>query len=177
MDTWKIRSPTIIYQDDLPELCMKRQWVLCLSNDWDTNELAEHLVEIYRQRKHDGLIFLGEQGHEQLLKKLGGDVPLTLFSTKYTVNLFSTNYPSFMPTSYKTDIRLRLDSNIIFYKENFISNYDLYDIFAVKGGPPITLEVGKWDIDNGMRLMTGLNRWDRRTDLKGVNFKNSFADN
>ena len=56
METWQIRSPTIIYQDDLPELCMKRQWVLCLSNDRDTNELAQHLVEIYHQRKHVGLI-------------------------------------------------------------------------------------------------------------------------
>ena len=166
IDTWQIRSPTIIYQDDLPELCRKRDWILCLSNAWDMSELAQHMVDIYSQTKHDGLIFLGH-GHEKLLKKLADDAPL----------LLSTNYPIFMPISYKTDVKLRLDSNVLFYEEKNVVNYDLYDIFAVKGGPHITLEVGNWDIDNGMRLMTGLNRWDRRTDLKGVNFKNSFADN
>ena len=102
---------------------MKRKWVLCLSNEGDVNELAEKLVEISHEKKQDGLIFLGIQGHEKLLKTLSGDDSL----------FFTTKYPMFMPTSYITDIGLRLDSNIIFYKENVTSvtsSYELHDIFA-----------------------------------------------
>ena len=167
IDTWQIRSPTIIYQDDLPELCRKRDWILCLSNDWDINELVQHLVDIYSQRKHDGLIFLGHVGHEKLLEKFAVDAPL----------LLSTNYPIFMPASYKSDVKLRLDSNVLFYEEKNVDNYELYDIFAVKAGPSIALEVGKWNFDNGMTLTTSMNRWDRRTNLHGTTFINCFAYN
>ena len=166
IDTWQLRSPTIIYQDDLPELCRKRDWILCLSNAWDMSELAQHMVDIYSQTKHDGLIFLGH-GHEKLLKKLADDAPL----------LLSTNYPIFMPTSYKTDIKLRLDSNVLFYEEKNVGNYELFDIFAVKAGPPIALEVGKWNFDNGMTLITSMNRWDRRTKLHGTTFVNCLRNN
>ena len=167
IDTWQIRSPTIIYQDDPFDLCRKRSWILCLSNAGDMNELAKHLVDIYSQTKHDGLIFLGQHGHGKLLKKLADDAPL----------LLSTNYPIFMPTSYKTDIKLRLDSNVLFFEEKNVGNYDLYDIFAVKGGPSIALEVGRWNNDNGMVLRKRMNRWDRRTDLKGAIFVNGVSEN
>ena len=48
--------------------------------------------------------------------------------------LFISNYPVFMPTSYKNDIKLRLDSNIIFFSDQEDGSYGLQDIFAVKGG-------------------------------------------
>ena len=131
------------------------------------NELAQHLVDIYSQRKHDGLIFLGHVGHEKLLEKFAVDAPL----------LLSTNYPIFMPASYKSDVKLRLDSNVLFYEEKNVDNYELYDIFAVKAGPSIALEVGKWNFDNGMTLTTSMNRWDRRTNLHGTTFINCFAYN
>ena len=72
IDTWKLRSPTIIVKDDLPKICMSKnhQWLLCLSNDQDGNELADHLASIHQHNKQDGLIFVGSQGHEKLLKHL-----------------------------------------------------------------------------------------------------------
>ena len=44
IETWQLRSPTILVKDVVPKMCMTRQWLLCLSNDQDTNELANHFV-------------------------------------------------------------------------------------------------------------------------------------
>ena len=103
MQTWKLHSPTIV-ANDLPGICMKHQWLLCLSNDQDELELANHLAFVHHQGKQDGIIFIGRQGTESLLTHL----------TLNTSSIFTSNYPVFMPTSYKSSIKLRLDSNILF---------------------------------------------------------------
>ena len=164
IETWKLRSPTILVEDDLPNMCMTQnhKWLLCLSDDQDTNEIENHLASIHQQRKQDGLILIGRQGHEKLLKHLSED----------SSPILTSNYPVFMPISYQNDLQLRLDSNIFFYTDNDGGNYELYDIFAVKGGPSIKLEVGKWNFDNGITLTTSLTRWDRRTNLKQTTFVN-----
>ena len=64
-----------------------------------------------------------------------------------------------------------------FYRENDTSNYEMYDIFAVKAGPSILLEVGRWNFDNGIELIKSINRWDRRTNLQQTTFVNCFAYN
>ena len=167
IETWQLRSPTILVKDVVPKMCMTRQWLLCLSIDQDTNEFANHLASVHQHRKQDGIIFAGSQGHLNLLKHLDEVAPSLLIS----------NYPVFLPISYQNDIKLRLDSNIIFYRENDNRNYELYDIFAVKGGPSIKLEVGKWSFDDGIILSKSMNRWDRRTNLEGTKFVNCFANN
>ena len=35
---WKLRSPTIVVQEDFPDLCITSQLVLCVSS----NELSKH---------------------------------------------------------------------------------------------------------------------------------------
>ena len=37
------------------------------------------------------------------------------------------------------------------------------------------MEIGNWDIDDGIILQKSKNRWDRRTDLKGATFINCLA--
>ena len=169
IETWKLRSPTILVKDDLPKICMSKnyQWLLCLSNDQDENELANHLASIHQHNQQDGLIFGGSQGHEKLLEHLSEGAP----------SMLTSNYPVFMPISYKNEIQLRLDTNILFYVENDIANYELHDIFAVKAGPSMALEVGKWNFEDGMTLITSMNRWDRRTNLQQTTFINCFANN
>ena len=110
IEIWKLRSPTILVEDDLPNMCMTQnhKWLLCLSNDQDTIELENHLASIHQQRKQDGLILIGRKGHEKLLKRLSEVAPTILTS----------NNPVFMPISYQNDIQLRLDSNIFFYRDN-----------------------------------------------------------
>ena len=54
-------------------------------------------------------------------------------------------------------MKLRLNSNIIFYEE-VDSKYILFDIFAVNGGPPIVLEFGTWVRGDGMHLNKRMNR-------------------
>ena len=37
IEAWKLQSPTLIVQGDLPQLCMTLEWVLCLPATSDTN--------------------------------------------------------------------------------------------------------------------------------------------
>lgn len=161
--TWQLLSPTIIVQDDLLKLCQESQWVLCLSDSMDTNELALHMDIIHQQRKQDGVIFVGSAGHEKLVKQL-------------EPSIFSSNCPVFMPNEYTKDIKLRLDSNLIFYNLTALGKYELIDKFAVKGGPPITDVLGYWEIGNGITFLKGLNRWDRRMDLNGATLNNCATE-
>ena len=165
-DIWGLRSPTVIVKDEIPEICMTHKWLLCLSNT-DTNEVANHLASIHQYRKQDGLIFIGFQGHEKLLQQLPDNRPTFLTS----------NYPVFMPSTYQNEISLRLDSNIIFYRTIDIASFELYDVFAVKGGPSIKLDVGEWKYGNGFILRKSMNRWERRTDLQGTKFIDIFSHN
>ena len=48
IDTWNLHSPTIIVQGDLPELCIKRPWMLCLSDGLDTTELV-NLMPLWKR--------------------------------------------------------------------------------------------------------------------------------
>ena len=169
IEAWQLHSPTIIVgYDDLPDFCLSRQWLLCLSNVMDTNEVVDYLVNGHKRQ--DGVLLVGNQGHEDLLNKVANESDLN-------GSLFTRNYPFFMSISYKNNIKLRLDLNILFYEDKGEANYQLYDIFAVKGGPPITLEVGKWNSRSGIKLQKSKNRWDRRTDLGGATFINAFGFN
>ena len=166
--TWKLRFPTILVKNDMPNLCrtQNQAWILCLSNDEDTNELVNHMVLILQRSGQDGLIFIGKVGHEKLLEHLSEKLP----------SIFTSNYPIFIPASYKNFTQLRLDSNILFYSDIDIANTTskLYDTFAVKAGPPIEIEVGEWTLDSGMTLIKRLNRWDRRTNLTQTTFVDCF---
>ena len=165
--TWQLRTPTILVKGDLLDMCesQNHSWLLCLTNDQDTDELGNHLAYIHQGRKQDGLIFVGSQGHEELLELLSQGAP----------SLLTSNYPVFMPISYQNDIQLRLDSNILFYIDSDVGYYELYDVFAVKAGPSIALKVGKWNFGNGMMFSKSMNRWDRRTNLQQTRFINCFA--
>ena len=167
--TWQLRSPTILVKDDLLNICInqKHPWLLCLTNNENIHELEIHLASIYQARKQDGLIFVESKGQEKLLKQMSNSVP----------DIFKSNNPVFMPISYQKDMQLRLDSNIFFYQGNDDGSYELYDIFVVKAGPPIKLEVGKWKLHNGLRLIKSLSRWDRRTDLQKTTLLNCLRHN
>ena len=96
ISTWQLRSPTLVVQGDLPSICMRLEWILCLSTEFDTDNLVQHLALIFKQRKQDGVFYLGSQGHEKLLKQLSKMFPTMLTS----------NYPTFMPSSYQDKIEL-----------------------------------------------------------------------
>ena len=173
VSTFTLTSPTIVFNEKVPEICMTQQWVLCVSNTHQSeqDELADHIVILSLNRKQDGIIFVGGEGtHEKLLEHL-----LIVDHIQY-ISMFTSNCPVFMPIEHKNLMKLRLDSNIIFYEEG-ASKYNLVDIFAVNGGPPIVLEFGTWDHSNGMLLKQRINRWERRTDLMGAEFINTLWDN
>lgn len=161
---WNLRSPTIVVQVDPPDICLTSQWVLCIFGKMDTTELAGHLANIERGSKQDSLIFGPGQNHGQLLVDIEHVDPF----------MFRLNTPVFMPLEYSDMIELRLDSNVVFYEEEKPGTYKLLDKFAVKGGPPIVIDLGKWDSSYGMRLHNHKNRWDRRTDLRGAEIVNSL---
>ena len=160
--TWQLRSPTIIFKDDIPTLCRSHQWLLCISNDQDANELTNHLDNIHKRRKQDGLIFRGNQWNKELLTKLSKGAP----------HIFRSNIPIFMSIVHKSDLQLTLDSNILFYLDKDDGSYELTDIFSVKGGPLIESEVGRWKSNHGMTLLNSKNRWERRTNLQRATLLN-----
>ena len=162
---WNLRSPTIVVQDDLPDLCKTYQLVLCVLSDINTAEFAGHIANVARGSRQDSLIFGPGQDHRQLLEDIEQVEPF----------MFRLNIPVFMPLEYSSMIELRLDSHVVFYEEEKPGTYKLLDKFAVKGGPPIVIDLGKWDFSYGMRLQNHKNRWDRRTDLRGTEIVNSLA--
>lgn len=105
--------------------------------------------------------------HEQLIQTISRDAKFILTS----------NCPIFLPKEYSDIINLRLDSNIIFYEETTQTQYKLMDIFAVRGGPPITLQLGKWNLNNGVTLERSANRWENRIDLEGATILNGLSQN
>ena len=170
--TFKLLYPNIIFQEAAPDACMTGKWLLCLSNfqSRSINTLAENLITVHNNRKHDGVIFLENELNKELLKQL----------TVMAPSIFRSNSPVFMPKEYVDLIKLRLDSNVIFYEREEPNKFNLFDIFSVKGGPLITLYLGKWDferLENGIRMKESIGRWDRRTDLKGAEFINALHFN
>ena len=168
--TWSMQSPVIVIDGEMEDddFCLRNKWQnLCLTNHLDTTdlELAEPLTRLHESRPR-GIIFLGK-GHTRLLQEL----------FNIASSMFTSESPVFMPREYLNATRLRLDSNILFYQHIEESGeYEVTDIFAVKGGEPRVLEMGKWNATNGFTFQNSINRWDRRIDLKGVTFENSLGE-
>ena len=162
---WNLQSPTIVVHAGPPDICLTSQWVLCIFCKMDSTELAGHLANVERGSMQDSLIFGPGQSHGQLLAYIEHVDPF----------MFRLNTPVFMPLEYSDRIELRLDSNVVFYKEEKPGTYKLLDKFAVKGGTPIVIDLGKWDSSYGMRLHNYKNRWDRRTDLNGAKMVNNLG--
>ena len=171
---------------------MNTPWVLCaaIGSDADGQALADHYTMQSKTRtshlekheteggklganirhKHDVLIFLGGIGQRKLVTQLD----------KQIFTIFTSDNPVFMPAQYANAVKLRLDSNIIFINEDGPKSYNFDDIFAIKGGVPLRMEIGKWsyvspDRTYGVHLMRSRNRWDRRTDLHGTPFLNALS--
>ena len=170
--TFKLLSPSIIFQEAAPDACMTGKWMLCLSNFQSSSidALAEHLITVHNNSKQDGVIFLENELNKGLLEQLEALAP----------SIFRSNSPVFMPKEFVDLIKLRLDSNVIFYEREATNKFNLFDIFSVKGGPLITLDLGKWDferVENGIMMKESIGQWDRRTDLKGAEFINAVHFN
>ena len=148
----------------LLEVCKTHDRVLCLTNGANTSEIAEHMAMLHLHRKQDGVIFVEGEVHRDLLEQV----------TVLTPTITTSNCPVFMPYEYSRDIWLRLDTNIVFFKEWEADKYKLVDMFAVKGGPPISLNVGIWTHRGGITFQNKRNRWDRRNDLNGATLINSL---
>ena len=157
---YNMTAPTVIIYNDgvVPDYC-RLPWVLCLMDyqEEDFADLVHHLTTLHNNRKQDGIIFTNSPTNRLLVNQLVGELP----------SMFRSNCPVFMPLEYDMMVKLRLDSNIIFFQEQ-PQSFRLVDKFAVKGGEPITLVLGNWDISNGIRLQMSMNRWERRTDLEGA---------
>ena len=76
------------------------------------------------ERKQDGMIFLGSEGHGRLLKQLASLAP----------SLFTSDVPVFIPEEYMSEIELRLDSNIIFYRHVAPNHVRFFDKFRLSFG-------------------------------------------
>ena len=160
INTWKLLLPTIIFEDETPNFCFTHAMILCMTNDEKSEGLAEHLARLHRGRKQDGALFIGGLVHEHLLTQI----------TEIAPSFFTSECPLFMPKGTQKVLELRLDSNIVFYERLNQNEYELTDIFRVKRGSQITLNIGKWEANSGISFQNSINRWKRRTDLQGASF-------
>ena len=162
--TWKLLSPTIILKEETLDLCKSHEMMRCVLNDANTTELAEHLSTFHNGRTQDGLILVGSSVHEELVEQISKAAPTILRSS----------CPVFMPKEYSNLIKLRLDCNLIFYKELGVieREYKLVDIYAVKGDPEVTTDLAKWNVNSGFTWERSLSRWERRIDLNGASLVN-----
>ena len=167
INNFKLSEPTVIIGDDVPELCMTMEWVLCLKND--AAEVAQHLEILHLTRRQDAVIFTEAEGMAQLVKEL-------------SPSLFRSPCPVIMSSDLTHLIELRLDSNTLFYEKVNEYEYTLLDKFSVKDGPPIIQKLGSWNKDAGLELHASRYRWNRRTDLNGavivntLTFYNNYAN-
>ena len=79
-----------------------------------------------------------------------------------------------MSVEHQDIVKLRLDSNIIFFEENQ-SGYTLVDRYAIKGSDQMQQKLGSWNKQSGMRLIKSILRWNRRRDLHGAEIVNTLA--
>ena len=158
---WGLLSPMIVVNEDFPDLCITSQLALCIS----CTEPPRHIALVLKESKQDSMIF--GPGLENLCQDLDQLEP----------SVFRSNKLVFAPMECSDLIRLRLDSNIVFYQQEKTGKYSLFDKFAVKDGPAITIKLGQWNTVHGMRFQNhrNKNRWDRRTDLRGAELVNSLA--
>ena len=54
--TFQLASPTILYDNEIPEICYDSQWVLCLSSNLHERDLKEiqDNIKSYRESENDG---------------------------------------------------------------------------------------------------------------------------
>lgn len=154
---FELTAPTIIIgDDDVPELCMSIQWVLCLkTSNNDVTQTAELLETLFLSRRQDAIIFAEEEGMAALIRET-------------SPSLYKSPLPVFMSIEYASLIELRLDSNTLYYKRVGAEEYTLVEMFAVNGGKPIIQDLGSWKIKSGLQLFHSKFIWNRRTDLNGA---------
>ena len=118
-------------------------------------------LHCYTNWKQDSMIF--QDNSEGLLRNLALLEP----------SLFRSNSPIFMPLKLANSLELKLDTNVLFFEKEDV-HFKLVDMFAVNGGETITLEMGSWNENDGVKLGQSISRWDRRTDLMGAVFRNNL---
>ena len=97
----QLTSPTIIYHGHVPEICETRQWMLCLDHNNDPSELTEHVTMLFKQRKQDGVLFVGTGADKRFLPTLASQEP----------SMFRSQCPIVMPLKLSHKIDLKLDSS------------------------------------------------------------------
>ena len=167
IEEFRLILPTIIFSaDEVPQLCIDLKWVVCLDGSQnDATIIAEHLKTLHLTRKQDGVIFADNgKGISTLVQKVSNLVP----------SLFRSPCPVFMPLDHARLIELRLDSNVLFYKEEINDGYTLLEKYAFKDGTKFNKEFGSWNGITGLQLFASTNIWDRRNDMEGAVLTNTL---
>ena len=124
----------------------------------EVRRIVEYIVSV--KDEIEALFFIGTD-HSNLIHMLDNNT-----------DTFHSEIMSVMDNHPIMDFRLRLDTNILFCNQEGKS-YTLTEDYAIKGGPKITVDVGAWSEEVGLRVSHPL-LWERRSDLKNVEITNSI---
>ena len=162
---YKLTSLTLIFTNELSDICFDFHWLLCLStSQHDESDLATHLKSLHLYRKQDGIFFAEESIIGRVIKEV----------SKLAPSLFRSPCPVFIPAKYTDLINPTLDSNNIFYKAAGSSGYTLKDVFAING-VTLSQDIGSWSNTDGLTFTASKYRWNRRTNFKGAAISNALA--
>ena len=92
VEDFKFISPTIIFDEEVPDICRNVKRALCLDKSKnDAALIAKHLETLYLSRKQDGVIFADDgDGMTELVEEITQLIPL----------LFRTQCPVIVPLGY-----------------------------------------------------------------------------
>jgi ABC-type amino acid transport substrate-binding protein len=131
---------------------------ICYSDGREDQELVWHIQWLKKLGQLE-LIFFLEGDHNTLLHMLDSDT--NIFHSSVTIIL--SGYPT-------TKLNLRLDSRLFYYQGHQNDKLTLVELYAIKGGPLIEREIGKWTSHHGL-VVPNPNIWDRRANLMGTKLK------
>jgi ABC-type amino acid transport substrate-binding protein len=133
---------------------------MCYSNEADIVEIVQHIQWLLEQDQLDFINFMGSD-HDGLLLKL--DNSTNLFHSSVAIIL--SEYPS-------VQLSLRLDTRLFYYNARGNETFKLFEHYTIRGGPPITRQIGTWTTNQGLIIPIS-SIWDRRADLMAVNLKST----
>ena len=128
------------------------------------NQELQNIVEYIDTIQNDieAIFFIGS-GHSDVIQMLAN-----------STNIFHSHIVSVMQNYEDLDLKLRLDTNIIFCTQEG-RDYALTEKYAIKDGPIVEEYFGNWSSESGLKINSPL-IWERRTDLMNITLIDSVLE-
>ena len=130
-------------------------------DDASYEEVIQHISALVDSKQLEMLFFIGS-GHYDLICHLQNNL-----------GVFNSDAYAIMDSQYRrVGISLRLDTKILFFERTNDPGFRLLEQYSVMGTRVESRQVGYWRKVGGLR-MTSRGIWERRSNLMGVQLRNT----